>query len=187
MKRWSDLSARTRQQLYDFVLILMVALLAFTAYSRYVPYSLVWNRTPSIPEGLYLAKERNAHEPLARGEVVCFKYDAPHWARERRYFPEWMRLCKPVAAVPGDTVSREGSKLYVTPVYGERMAAGELSPEDSRGRPLPQDKVPEGIVPSGHYVLIAPAKAKSFDSRYLGLIASDRISLRLSPLYTFAD
>ncbi len=185
--RWADLSARTRQQLYDFVLILMVALLAFTAYSRYVPYSLVWNRTASIPEGLYLAKERDVHEPLRRGDVACFRYVAPDWARERHYFPDWMRLCKPVAAVPGDEVSREGAQLYVTPVHGERTPSGELSPQDSRGRVLPQDQLPVGTVPSGHYVLLAPAKAKSFDSRYLGLIASERITVRLTPLYTFSD
>ncbi len=187
MKRWADLSLRTRQQLYDSVLIFMVALLAFTAYSRYVPYSLVWNRTPSIPEGLYLAKERAAHEPLMRGEVACFRYEAPDWARARNYFPDWMRLCKPVAAVPGDEMSREGSQVYVTPRFGERKASGALSLTDSRGRALPQDKVPEGVVPEGQYVLIAPARSNSFDSRYLGFIASERVTHRLSPLYTFAD
>lgn len=175
----------SKRALFDTALAMMLAFLAFTIYSRYIPFSFVWNRTPSIPMGLYFAKERQG-EAIERGQLACFAFKTPDWAQGRKYFPDGAKLCKPVVGMPGDTIVREGNEIQVRTPGGRVLTAGKLAATDSKGRPLPQDVLTPGqTIPFGMYLLAAPRHATSSDSRYLGLISLDRLSHRVWPLITY--
>jgi len=166
--------------------VAFVAYSCFTTYSRVVPYSLVFNRTESIPIGLYWAEDIRASK-LSRGDIACFPYATPDWAKDRRYLPDGLTVCKPVAGLPGDMVKREGNKLFVsyaeTPQVSKML--GEYATHDSRKRPLPQDMLPMGAVPEGTLLMVAGAHANSLDSRYVGYIPAYTIQRRIHPIYTW--
>lgn len=164
--------------------VAVAAYAAFSTYSRVSPYSLVWNRTASIPLGVYLAKELRG-SAIERGELGCFDYAAPDWARERHYFPDGFRLCKPVVGMPGDVIERDGATLRLRVQGADAVTVGTYASTDSRGRPMPQDALSTGAVPEGSLLLVAGAHANSLDSRYLGLIPARAVRLRLTPLLTW--
>lgn len=161
-----------------------VAMSAFWAYTNYCPFSLVYNRTASIPKGLYFAEQVSA-SALNRGDITCFAYHAPEWAKERRYFPEGFRLCKPIAGLAGDRVALDGHAVWLEREGHSRIRLGEFASRDTAGRPLPTGVLQAGVIPEGKALLIAGAHANSFDSRYLGLFNSQEFSLKLTPLLTF--
>lgn len=161
------------------------ALALFNLFTHFVPYSLVWNRTASVPLGLYLAEEVTGDE-LQRGDLGCFAYQAPSWAKDRKYFPDGFKLCKPVAAVAGDTYALLNGKLMVRhQATGRELVAGEMAKADSAGRALPQNALDAAVLQPGQMLLVAGAHANSLDSRYLGVIATAQVKLRLYPLWTY--
>lgn len=164
-------------------LVTAAAFSLFSVYSRNVPYSLVWNRTPSIPMGLYWAEDVSAAQ-LQRGELACFPYAAPAWAQERKYLPEGVSVCKPVAGLPGDVVRHVGNELFVAH-DGRTQRLGQYTAFDSAHRPLPQDVLADGPVPDGSLLMVAGAHDNSLDSRYIGLIPASHIQRRIHPLYTW--
>lgn len=166
-------------------LVSAAAFSLFSLYSKHVPYSLVWNRTPSIPLGLYLAEEIQPGQ-LVRGELACFTYAPSAWAQERKYFPAGVLLCKPVMGMAGDLIQHDGNKLFVTPVGAvQPKLLGEYTQADSANRPLPQDALANGAIPENTFLMVAGAHANSLDSRYLGLIPAAQIQRRIHPLYTW--
>ena len=175
----------SRDTFERFFIILASAYLALYCYAQYVPYSMAWNITASIPKGLYFARSAQG-QVLERGQIACFNYEAPTWAQPRHYFPHNFQLCKPVAALPGDEVARQDDTLLVKH-YGaskwQPLAA--FGKSDSAGRPLPQDALTGGELARGQYLLVAPAHANSLDSRYLGPIGRERITRTLIPLITW--
>lgn len=161
------------------------AMAVFNVFTHLVPYSLVWNRTASVPLGLYLAEEVSGDE-LKRGELGCFAYHAPTWAKARQYFPDGFKLCKPVAGVAGDTYAVRDSLLMVRHKHtGHEVVAGELAKADSAGRVLPQNALDAAILQPGQLLLVAGAHANSLDSRYLGVIPTAHVKLRLYPIWTY--
>ena len=173
----------TRKTLEQFFIALAASTVAIVCYVRFVPYSLAWNITASIPKGLYFSTEYDG-KPLRHQQIACFDYRAPSWAAARHYFPENFQLCKYVYGVPGDVVSLQGKQVSVA-VSEATVPGGTLAEHDSMGRPLPQDVVYRGAVPAGQYLLLAPQHANSLDSRYLGLIAQSRITRTLVPIVTW--
>jgi len=166
-------------------LVTAAAFSLFSFYSKNVPYSLVWNRTPSIPMGVYLAEEVSPGQ-LIRGDLACFTYEPAAWALERKYFPVGVLLCKPVMGVAGDTVQRDGNKLVITSAGTKQpKVLGEYTQTDSARRPLPQDALTPGTIPENAFLMVAGAHANSLDSRYLGLIPAAQIKRRIHPLYTW--
>ncbi len=155
---------------------------ALWMYQAKVPYGLAWNRTPSIPLGLYgtLTYDRQV---LKRGDLVCFAYQAPSWAESRKYAPEGTRLCKPIAGVPGDELQVDASRVTVRGSDGYELSV-ELKNVDTKGRPMPLNALVSGAIPRGQYLLLATYLPNSYDSRYLGLIPQERISHRAWPLLT---
>jgi type IV secretory pathway protease TraF len=158
------------------------AALAVLAYRAFVPYELAFNTTHSIPQGLYFAKA-GGPAPLERGQAVCFAYVPPAWAQGRDYFEPGRRLCKYVAALPGDQIVREGLSLTISSPQGLLLLATGLSAADSKGQPLPLDALETGAVPEGKVLLLAPANKNSLDSRYLGLIRQAALSHQIWPLW----
>lgn len=132
------------------------------------PHALVlWNRSASVPAGLYLL--RPAPNP-GRGAMVAAMPPpgAAELAARRRYLPREVPLVKKVAAVTGDTVCAEGERVTVN---GQLAAVRQRS--DGLGQPLPWWS---GCVKLGTdaYLLLG-ASPDSFDGRYFGITARDGI------------
>lgn len=147
------------------------------------PYSLVWNRTASIPIGLYLSEKVSGTE-LHRGDLACFPYEPPAWAEPRTYFVKGLRLCKHVSGLPGDILTKDETGLWqVSSKEGNVRQIGPLLKADSKGQPLPQNALKEGALEAGEVLMSAPPK-NSLDSRYLGPIAISKLNTRIYPLWT---
>jgi conjugative transfer signal peptidase TraF len=128
------------------------------------------NVTESLPIGIY----RAVHAPLTRGAFVlaCPPEWAGKLARERGYL--WSgpcpggiaRLGKQIVAVGGDTVEVSNGGLTVNGMPVPRSAP---LARDPRGRVLP---VLRGrwVVPLNGVWLWAGCSARSFDSRYFGVV-----------------
>jgi type IV secretory pathway protease TraF len=125
---------------------------------------LLDNRTTSLPKGLYL----RTPESLAAGAVIAVRQ--PEVARAYLAplgFPESAPLLKRVAAVQGDEVCRSGAR--VTWPTGAAVAKAR----DRAGRALPLWSGCRVLAP-GEIFLVGDGP-DSFDGRYFGPIAADRI------------
>lgn len=162
-----------------------VGICAAAAYSVFglftdrFPYSVVYNRSASIPLGLYLLKSVSPAE-VKKGDIGCFTYEAPQWAQERKYFPPGYRLCKPVLAGPGTSYSIQDGRLHV-----DGKDVGGFAPKDLNGRTLPVALDAQGLVPQNSWMMIASEHDNSFDSRYLGLIGMHRVNYVATPIFTW--
>lgn len=192
MSRLQTLGARTRQ-LYtrafwvDAFLAFSLTLLAGQVLTDYSPWRLTFNVTPSIPLGIYATKLRTPGSALAMGQIACFKYEAPGPLAQRHYFKEGTTLCKPVAAVAGMLAYQENAHLYIVdPIAQTTKKVTAVAQKDKAGRPVPAyfDTTPRPV-PDGSYLLVAPAKPNSFDSRYLGPIADHKLFQTAIPLITW--
>lgn len=138
---------------------------------------LVWNVTASVPTGLYYIGEAAG---LQIRERVAL--DPPPGLRdylaERGYLPPSVPLIKEVAALPGDTVCRDG--LAIT-INGSR--AGSARARDRVGRALP---VWHGCRTIGaHEIFVMNVRAPdSFDGRYFGPVPRDHVIGRARPVWT---
>jgi conjugative transfer signal peptidase TraF len=150
--------------------------------SELSPWFIAYNRTDSIPEGLYLA-HRGA-STLTRGQLVCFRYHEPAWAAGR-YLPNGAQVCKEVLGLPGDTVTQAGQHLQLARTGGGTESLGDLLSADSKGRVVPSQSWGKTVIPAGQYYLGSTRITTSFDSRYLGLIDKADVLERIYPLYTF--
>lgn len=173
----------TKETLGKFLVMLIGAIVLIKVYVLYVPYSISWNVTASIPTGLYFSTEY-AGRALVRGEVACFPYKAPEWAKERHYFPEGFQLCKYVLGLPGDVVSAQADALTLQQVGSERKKFAYAA-ADSKGRQLSHAAWDAEPLKEGQYAFIAPAHTNSLDSRYLGSISKNQVTRTLVPLITW--
>lgn len=146
-------------------------------YKSFVPHALVYNSTPSLERGVYLASELSAQEASAAayGQALCFRFQAPDWAKDRNYMPEGMRVCKPVAGLPGDELVAEGSRLTVRQARTGNTAHFDVLEKDSKGRDV-QPALRSGTIPEGHVLLLSDRVSNSFDSRYIGLLPMSRLT-----------
>ena len=163
----------------------LVGVIALLLLQMLAPAGLTWNRSESLPRGLYSFTK--AEGSLQRGQLVCFAYQAPEWAKARHYFPEGALLCKEVLGLPGDRVRVEGGEVTVCPGAGAACrSGGHVRTQDSQGRPVPAVLQP-GVVPEGALYLGATRRPNSFDSRYLGLIPRPRVVRVITPVWTEKD
>jgi conjugative transfer signal peptidase TraF len=138
---------------------------------------LVWNRTPSLPLGIY------AKVPVgspSRGELVALRVPASvrQLVHERRYLADGSLLIKPVAAVAGDWVCRGGYELFVN---GRRF--GTVLSADTEGRPLPSFGGCQ-VLGDGQVFLASP-HPRSFDSRTFGPVDVGALQGTVIPLWTY--
>jgi conjugative transfer signal peptidase TraF len=122
---------------------------------------LIWNTTASAPIGLYGL--RPGARP-SRGELVA-ALPPPRLARalaERGVLPLGVPLIKPVAAMAGQTVCRDGGLVSVD----GRVLASARS-HDRHGAPLPTWRGCRRLG-RGEVLLLNPARDDSFDGRYFG-------------------
>jgi conjugative transfer signal peptidase TraF len=157
-----------------------LAAAAAAGVAALVASHLVWNRTESVPRGLYWLSDASARSPHV-GELVAFPVPGSVAAlvAERRYLPRGVTLLlKPVAAAAGDEVCAEDAALRIN-----REVFGPVPVADSLGRPLPHL---EGcaVVPHGA-LFVASHHARSFDSRVFGFIDTAALRGRARPLWTY--
>lgn len=174
------LHARIWRVLKPTLLAVVLFYVILGVYKARVPVGLSWNTTPSIPLGLYVSLQYKG-APLEHGDLVCFRYAPPAWAVEREYAPLGLRLCKPVAAMAGDSVQVEGNRVIVSTANG-KSSEYKLQTLDTKGRPLPQNALTSGQLGPGQLLLIADYRPNSLDSRYLGLISQSQVTHRVWPL-----
>lgn len=154
-----------------------IAVLALIAGTCPMPRILVWNASSSLPVGLYYLHETSV---LRIGDRVAI--DPPpklrHLLTVRGYLAPGLPLLKQVAALPGDSVCRSGRTIAVN---GNDLGEARLS--DRRARPLPawQDC---HVLASDEIFVMNPRSPDSFDGRYFGPIARDRLLGRAIPLWT---
>jgi conjugative transfer signal peptidase TraF len=170
----------TAPELSRFQLWLLLGAACSSALACILASHLVWNRTPSMPLGLYWLS-RGA--PPTRGRLVGFPVpaDVANLVRGRNYLPPGAMLVKPVVATAGDRVCTAGGTFTVN---GEPLAAGgEILMADSAGRPLPHYEGC-GPVPQG-YLYVASSHPRSFDSRTFGPILASDVQGTVSALWTY--
>lgn len=126
---------------------------------------VLFNRTPSLPTGLYL---RCGQKPR-RGDVIAFTLPPAAWQYAHlRGESTDVLLIKHVLAQGGDFVSTLGGELRVN-----GMRVGSIASIDSAGRPLPHWS--DARVLSGDELLVGSSHARSFDSRYFGPIHASQV------------
>lgn len=154
----------------------------------FLPYFVAINRTPSIPVGLYLTSSLPVDKvsALEYDKITCFRYRVPDWAESRTYFHAGGHLCKYLVAKEGDTLAQDESGVWqARGADGVTRLVGRIAETDSVGRPLPQHMLSAGTVPSGHVLITAPALERSLDSRYLGFIPVNDLTMKKRPLLTY--
>lgn len=156
-------------------LILAMGFAACLALAAAPAPRLMWNATASVPVGLYRL------QPVAVPEIGDLVVVQPSPALAEflatgGWLPRGVPLLKPVAAVAGSTVCRDGSAVSVD---GRRVASA-LS-HDGHGRPLPRWSGCHRLE-GGEAFLLAPAPA-SLDGRYFGVTPRDELLARALPLW----
>jgi len=138
---------------------------------------LIWNRTPSLPLGLYwLTRGHRA----GRGDLVAFAVPASvrSLVHERGYLEDGAFLVKPVAALASDRVCTNGGTLTVNGAL-----LGSIRSSDVAGRPLPHVDFCDAIADGQLYV--AGGDPRSFDSRVFGPIHLSDLQGTVTPLWTY--
>jgi conjugative transfer signal peptidase TraF len=152
-------------------------LVAFGICAKPMP-RLVWNASASVPIGLYGVRRVGK---IAVGIFLVATAPRPlaTFLAARGYLPIGVPLIKPVLALPGQSVCRDGLRITV-----DRIAVGEALAQDSRGRRLPVWRGCRVIAPSEVF-LMNPQEVASFDGRYFGLLPISVIVGRAIPVRTF--
>lgn len=156
-----------------------VALLAITALVE-MPTRLVWNASASVPIGLYVTR------PAVRmtlDELALVRPPQPLAAflADRGYVGAGVPLLKRIAAVPGQTVCRQGLQLAV-----DGVTTAAASERDRAGRPLPRWSGCHTLTASEVLLLNADAPG-SMDGRYFGTLPASSIVGRVTPLWTHEE
>ncbi len=125
-----------------------------------VPERLVWNRTGSVPLGLYWLSD----EPFTKGGwvVVSARSAEAQWAEHHGFVGEDWPLLKRVAGVVGDEICREGTSLFVN-----GTPAGEALIESGNGVLLPSWNGCRRV--KEDEIFLMNAHPKSLDGRYFGI------------------
>jgi len=193
-KKWKPLT--TWQKAYvALILLTLVTSLTYTAYANiFKPKTLfgfAYNRTHSCPTGLYQAY----NTPLKKGVIVQFCPPTTPMIKmwkQRGYLPKWDGPCagrlgtflKPIAALPGDTITLSKSGATVNGYY---IANSAPQYEDPRHRPLIPYPFGTYTVKPGQVWLISHFVPDSMDARYFGPLEISRIESPMRKVYPFKE
>ena len=160
------------------IMIAGVAFMTFTMTARPMP-RLLWNASASVPIGLY------GIEPASRLAVANLVVAAPPeplatFFAERGYLPLGVPLIKPILALSGQSVCRNGLRITV-----DHKAVGTALAHDSGGRALPTWQGCRLIARDEVFLMNTDAAA-SLDGRYFGPTPLTAIVGRALPLWTLA-
>jgi signal peptidase I len=117
-----------------------------------------------------------------RGDIVVFQ---PPEGFEQGGVP----FIKRVIGLPGDTVTLENGRVFVTPPGGARVTLSEpyvVVIDGARAPSMPRDaeRTSEWTVPEGEYFVMGDNRPQSQDSRFFGPIASRSCRSRSTRAWT---
>ncbi len=153
-----------------------VGIVALTALWRPAPL-LIWNESASVPIGLYAV--RPVGTPRV-DELVVAQPPEPlaTFLADGRYLPTGVPLIKHIAALPGQTVCRNGFAISV-----DGRVVAEARKRDHAGHELPFWSGCRSIARAEVFLLNASEPA-SLDGRYFGPLPASSIVGRAVPLWT---
>lgn len=163
--------------------ILAAAVAAVVLTLAVSPVKPGWNRSESLPIGLYLTTAYNGTKPLSRGDLVCVPYERPAWAIGNYLYPGEL-LCKRVMGVPGDVIATRADGMNEVCHQGTCEPLGKPLSKDSFGFPMQHITWNNEVIPVGMYYLGSTRRPNSIDSRYLGLFPQSKIAKTLRPVWT---
>lgn len=154
-----------------FAVLGVGASLAFRPAPRWV-----WNETASVPVGLYRIQPT---VPVSVGDIVALRLPEREATllATRGYLPFGVPLLKPVAALAGQNVCRNGVHLTI-----DGQAAGDAKTVDHRGRKLPVWQGCQHLGPGQVFVMNA-AVPTSLDGRYFGVLPMKTVIGRAVPVH----
>lgn len=156
-----------------------VALLAVTSAVD-LPTKLVWNASASVPIGLYTI------EPIGRMNVTQLVLARPPeplaaFLADSGYVGVGVPLLKRIAALPGQTVCRDGLDVKV-----DGVTWATARERDRLGRPLPRWAGCRTLT-DGEVFLMNWEEPSSLDGRYFGPLPARSIVGRATPVWTRED
>ena len=153
-----------------------VAPLVFTIGPKPVPL-YIWNVSESVPPGLYHLR---AVDTLFVTELVAVLPPEPLAAflADGGYLPRGVPMLKRVAALPGQTVCRNGATITV-----DTIEMGEARERDGRRRLLPTWQGCR-VIAQHEIFLMNWQSADSLDGRYFGPISASAVIGRALPIWT---
>ncbi len=145
-----------------------------------VPRVLLWNNSASMPIGLYAVLPPRA---LHVGDVAVVMPPDRLAATlaARGSLPSGVPLIKPIAALDGQTICRQGLRITI-----DGAVVGAALAHDHRGRPLPAWAGCRALGPSDVF-LMNPAESDSFDGRYFGPLPVSSVIGRAAPLWLLKE
>lgn len=120
-----------------------------------------------------------AHGPVRVGDIVAIRLPEREATllATRGYLPFGVPLLKPVAALAGQSVCRNGAHVTI-----DGKAVGDAKPIDHRGRVLPVWQGCQRLGPGQVFVMNA-AVPTSLDGRYFGVLPMDTVIGRAVPVH----
>jgi len=136
----------------------------------------VWNASASVPIGFYTVSPPRG---LRVGDIAVVRLPDRIAAMlaARHSLPRGVLLIKPVAALAGQIVCRDGLTVRI-----DGKAVGAALARDRLGRPLP---VWQGCrrLTGRDVFLMNPTVPDSFDGRYFGVVPRTAVIGRATPLW----
>lgn len=159
-------------------IIVTLGAIALTVLPSVVGVSrlLLWNSSASVPIGLYRVLPPRA---LHVGDVAVVMPSDPLAATlaARGSLPSGVPLIKPIAALDGQTISRQDLRITIDGAF-----VGAALAHDRRGQALPVWQGCRTLGPSDVF-LMNPAESDSFDGRYFGSLPMSSVIGRAAPLW----
>ena len=164
---------------FEIVETLVLTLLIYLLIHNFIAQPFEVQQSSMLPtitpqEYILIDKLTPRWQPYERGDIVVFQ---PPEGYEQGGVP----FIKRVLGLPGDTVSLENGRVYVTPEGGAATLLEEpyLASEPD-GRPEPtQPRPPDGdtqwVVPEGAYFVLGDHRGVSQDSRVFGPVSQELI------------
>lgn len=168
------------------LLVINFSFLIGLVFFKFTPFGIIYNKTASIPLGIYWTVTSVPADSFREGDLIVFKYVPPDWARGR-YLPEGAKLIKRIGAIPGESLTTSIADLKVFSCKKlSCRTIGLIKLKDKEGRevfPLKWDKF---AIPSNFYYAQGDGE-DSFDSKYYDLVAKQRILAKAYPLITWKN
>ncbi|MFN7166761.1 MAG: S26 family signal peptidase [Pannonibacter sp.] len=151
---------------------LIAGLVLIAAASAPWPLWLIWNRTGSVPTGLYTVSSAAV---LARGDLVAYRPSRAEaaWIEARGYTGKGWPLIKRIAALEGDEVCRFDQTVRVNGA----VSALALD-QDASGAELPAWSGCRRLGPRDIFLLAD--HPRSIDGRYFGVQPARQILGRVA-------
>ena len=185
-------SRRERLWITVVITLVLLSLLIPTVLRTTGMHGMVFRVvSPSLPQGWYWTTSQDS-VIVGYPTLVCYPQDVVSFGVSRGYlFPDSTRtqsrcpqtlvyVIKPIAALPGDTVTVTRDSLRVNSRPWLLAHVHEL---DSKDRPLP-NAIGTHVLNDGECFALSLWHSRSYDSRYIGPIpcpVSPRIAFPFSP------